>query len=77
MYARDEGATIHGIFTIGGYIFQRQIRLIIYPFRMYNKSAADYFENLQEKLWKVSVNESILIEMSWNKVAEEGIAHHG
>ena len=37
-------------------------------FPTYSKSAADDFENIFAKLWKISINESIIIEqIFWQK----------
>ena len=32
------------------------------PFPTLNKSAADYFEIIKYKMWKISINDSMIIE---------------
>ena len=39
-----------------------QERKGFYPFPSYNKSAADDFENILVKTWKISINNSIIIK---------------
>ena len=44
------------------------------PFPTYTKSETDDFENIFEKIWKISINTNLIIEKFKNILAEGGIA---